>query len=156
MLHWTIWGREPGVHEASLCRYGSKLVYHITVYFLFTLVTVTCKHSTFTQLTCNFVSYNSCSNWRPANSMKIMKSAYKILPHPDKYSWFVLSNWLHGHQVPYLKLFTGASLGCVVSHSKHTRDICQGAAESCTPMSWLHWGWWTSTWATVIRCKMLR
>ena len=33
MLHWTIGGREPGVHEASLRRYGSKLVYHITVYF---------------------------------------------------------------------------------------------------------------------------
>ena len=31
------------VHEASVRRYGSKLVYHITVYFLFTLVTVTCK-----------------------------------------------------------------------------------------------------------------
>ena len=39
MLHWTIWGREPGVHEASLRRYGSKLDYHITVYFLFILVT---------------------------------------------------------------------------------------------------------------------
>ena len=50
MLHWTIWGREPGVHEASLRKYGSKLVYHITVYFLFTLVTVTCKYSTLTQL----------------------------------------------------------------------------------------------------------
>ena len=37
VLHWTIWGREPGVHEASLMRYDSKLVYHITVYFLFTL-----------------------------------------------------------------------------------------------------------------------
>ena len=38
MLHWTIWGREPGVYDASLRRNGSKLVYHITVYFLFTLV----------------------------------------------------------------------------------------------------------------------
>ena len=34
---------EPGVHEASLRKYGSKLVYHITVYFLFTLVTVDFK-----------------------------------------------------------------------------------------------------------------
>ena len=33
MLHWTIGGREPGVHEVSLRRYGSKLVYHIIVYF---------------------------------------------------------------------------------------------------------------------------
>ena len=64
MLHWTIWGREPGVHEASLRRYGSKFVYHITVYFLFTLVTVTCKYSTLTQLTYHFAS------WRPPTSMQ--------------------------------------------------------------------------------------
>ena len=70
MLHWTIWGREPGFHEASLRRYGSKLVYHITVYFLFTLVTVTCKYSILTQLTYHFASYNSCSNWRPPISMQ--------------------------------------------------------------------------------------
>ena len=31
---------EPGFHEASLTRYGCKLVYQITVCFLFTLVTV--------------------------------------------------------------------------------------------------------------------
>ena len=52
----------PGVHEASLRRYGSKLVYYITVYFLYTLLTVTCKYSTLTQLTYHFASYNSCSN----------------------------------------------------------------------------------------------
>ena len=68
MLHWTIWGREPGVHEPSL-RYGSKLVYDI-VYFLFTLVTVTCKYSTLIQLTYHFASYNSWSNWRPPTSMQ--------------------------------------------------------------------------------------
>ena len=39
------------VHEASLRKYGSKLVYHITVYFLFTLVRGTCKYSTLTQRT---------------------------------------------------------------------------------------------------------
>ena len=70
MLHWTIWSRELGVHEASLMRYGSKLVYHITVYFLFTLVTITCKYSTLTQLTYHFASYNSCSNWRPSISLQ--------------------------------------------------------------------------------------
>ena len=70
MLHWTIWGKEPGVHEASLRRYGSKLVYHITVYFLFTLVTVTCKYRILTQLTYHFASYNSSSNWRPPKSMQ--------------------------------------------------------------------------------------
>ena len=69
MLHWIIWDREPGVHEASLRRYRSKLVYHITVYF-FTLVTVTCNYSTLTQLTYHFASYNSCSNWRPPISMQ--------------------------------------------------------------------------------------
>ena len=71
MLHWTIWGREPGVHEASLRRYGRKLVYHITVYFLFTLVTVTCKYSTLTQLTYHFAFYSSCSNWRPPTSIQV-------------------------------------------------------------------------------------
>ena len=70
MLHWTIWCREPGFHEASLRRYGSKLVYHITVYFLFTLLTVTCKYSTLTQLTYHFAPYNSCSNWRLLTSMQ--------------------------------------------------------------------------------------
>ena len=33
MQHRTIWVREPEVHDANLRRYGSKLVYHITVYF---------------------------------------------------------------------------------------------------------------------------
>ena len=33
---------------SCLRRYGSKLVYHIAVYFSFTLVTVTCKYSTLT------------------------------------------------------------------------------------------------------------
>ena len=35
MLHWTIWDRKLGVHEASLRRYGSKLIYHITVFFIY-------------------------------------------------------------------------------------------------------------------------
>ena len=70
MLHWTIWGREPGVRIASLTRCGSKPVYHIIVYFLFTLVTVTYKYSTLTQLTYHFASYNSCSNWRSPTSMQ--------------------------------------------------------------------------------------
>ena len=70
MHHWTIWVREPGVHEANLRRYGSKLVYHITVYFLFTLVTVTCKYSTLTHLTSHFASYSSCSTCRPPTSIQ--------------------------------------------------------------------------------------
>ena len=72
MLHSTIWGWDPEVHESSLRRYGSKHVYHITVYFLFTLVTVTCKNSIglLTQLTYHFASYNSCSNWLPPTSMQ--------------------------------------------------------------------------------------
>ena len=46
--------REPEVHEASLRGYGSKLVYHIIVYFLFILVTITFKYTTLTQLTYHF------------------------------------------------------------------------------------------------------
>ena len=45
---------------------------------------------------------------------------------------------------------------CLWYYSKHIRDICQGAAESCTSMSFLHWGWWPSIWATFVRCKMVR
>ena len=70
MLHWTIWDREPEVHEASIRRYGSKLVYHITVYFLFRLGRVTYKYSILTQLTYHFASYNSCPNCRPPISMQ--------------------------------------------------------------------------------------
>ena len=44
---------------------------------------------------------------------------------------------------------------CLWCYSKHTRDICQGAAESCA-MSRLHWGCWSSIWATVVRCNMVR
>ena len=157
MLHWTIWGREPGVHEASLRRYGSKLVYHITVYFLFTLGTVTCKYSTFTQLMYLFASYNSCSNWRPPTSMKAWHRRTKFCR--------TLTN------IPGVCCITASTdprfstSNCSVEHplwapwsqySKHIRDICQGAAEFCMPMSCLHWGWWPSIWATVVRCKMIR
>ena len=45
---------------------------------------------------------------------------------------------------------------CIWYYSQHIRDICQGTTEFCTPMSCLHWGWWPSIWATVVRCKMVR
>ena len=44
---------------------------------------------------------------------------------------------------------------CLRYYSKHNRDICQGSAESFTSMSFLHWGWWPSIWATVVRCKIM-
>ena len=157
MLHWTIWDREPGVHEASLRRYGSKLVYHITVYFLFALVTVTCEYSTLTQLTYHFASYNSCSNWRPPTTMQAWHRCtrfYRTLTNiPGVF-------WITGFTVPRFP-----TSNCSVEHplwgpwsqySKHIRDICQGATESCSSMSFLHWGWWPSTWAIVVRCKMVR
>ena len=157
MLHWTIWGREPGVHEASLRRYGSKLVYHITFYFLFTLVTVTCKYSKLTQSTYYFASYNSYSNWQPPISVQKLHRRTRfcctLTNIPDVF-------WLSGFTDP--RYYTS---NCWVEHpygvretrySKHTRDICQSAAESCTPMSCLQWGWWPSIWATVVRWKMVR
>ena len=70
MLHWTILGWEPGIHDASLRTYGNELVCHNTVYFLFTLLTVTCKYSTLTLLTYHFASYNICSDWQPPTSMQ--------------------------------------------------------------------------------------
>ena len=88
---------EPGVHEASLRKYGSKLVYHIIVYFLFTLVTVTCKYSTLTQLTYNFASCNSCSNWRPPTLMQPWHRRTWFCRTLIKYPWCVLNN---GPQVP--------------------------------------------------------
>ena len=157
MLHWTIWGREPRVHEASLRRYGSKLVYHITVYFLFTLVTVTCKYIRLTQLMYHFASYNSCSNWWPPTAMQAWHRCTRfcctLTSIPGVF-------WITGFTDPRFP-----TSNCSVelplrvreaSYSKHTRDICQGVAESCTPMSCLHWGWWPSIWATVVRCKMVR
>ena len=50
--------------------------------------------------------------------------------------------------------FSYQTCSCLWYYWKHIRDICQGAAESCTSMSFLHWGWWPSIWATVVRCKM--
>ena len=157
MLHWTIRGREPGVHEASLRRCGSKHVYHIAVYFLYTLITVTCKCTILTQLTYHFATYNSCSNWRPRTSMQAW--------HWHTRFCRTLTNipgvfWIIGFTDPRF-----STSNCSVEHplwgqrsqySKHTRDICHGAPESCTPMSNLHWGWWLSIWAPVIRCKMIR
>ena len=52
--------------------------------------------------------------------------------------------------------WNGHRMSCLWYYSKHVRDICHGAAESCTSMSFLHWGWWPSIWATVVRCKMIR
>ena len=60
-----------------------------------------------------------------------------------KYSW-------NAHRI----IFQISS--CLWCYSKYIRDICQSSAESCTPMSCLHWGWWPSIWATVVRCKMVR
>ena len=69
--------------------------------------------------------------------------AFSSNPATRKCSW-------NGHRISY------RNSSCLWYYSKHIRDICQGAAESCTPMSCLHWGWWTSIWATVVRCKMVR
>ena len=64
-------------------------------------------------------------------------------PATRKYSWI-------GHRI------SCQNISCLWYYSKHIMDICQGAAESCTSMSFLHWGWWPSIWATVIRRKMVR
>ena len=157
MLHWTIWDREPGVHEASLRRYGSKLVYHITVYNLFTLVTVTCKYSTLTQLTYHFASYNSCSNWRPPTSMQTWHQRTRFCRTLTNIA--VCFEWLASRTPGFQPQIVQWNIPYGVretSYSNHTLDICQGAAESCTPMPCLHWGWWPSIWATVVRCKMVR
>ena len=123
MLYSTIWGRKPGIHEANLRRYGSKLVCHITVYFLFALVTVTCKYSTLTYVTYHFASYNHCSNLRPPTSIQAWHRHTRfclILTNIPG----VLNNWLHGPQVPYLKLFSGASpMGSVKPVIQNTPGI---------------------------------
>ena len=59
------------------------------------------------------------------------------------------SSW-NGHRIGC------QNCSCLWYYSKHIRDICQSAAESCTSMSCLHWGWWPSIWATVVKCKMVR
>ena len=55
----------------------------------------------------------------------------------------------NGHGISY------QNCSCLWYYSKHIRDICKGAAKSCTSMSFLHWDWWPSIWATVVRCKMV-
>ena len=249
MTNWTIRGRGLGVHEASVRRYGSKRDYHISVYFLFTLVTVTCKYSIMTQLTYHFASYNSCSNWRLPASMQAwhrrtrfcrtltnIPGVFRItgftdyrfptsncsVEHPlwhgcarvahcvtDRWRnfshccrplrqydvWFSLhvliteKHWQpRGQHTVYrnkrlgvrhwtsreaslrhssgwgTEAFPLSSVICApvlygvreASYSKLTRGIFQGAADTCTPMSRLHWNWWPSIWATVVRCKMVR
>ena len=52
-------------------------------------------------------------------------------PATRKYSW-------NGHRI------SCQHSSCLWYYSKHIRDICQSAAEFCTPMSCLHWGSWPS------------
>ena len=154
MLHWTIWGTEPEVHEASLRRYGSKLVYHITVYFLFTIVTLTCKYSILTQLTYHFASYNSCSNWRPPTSMQAWHRRTKFCrPMTDVPGVFWITSFMDP-RVPTSNCSVEHPLWVPWSQFFKTRQG-QCAAESYMPISCLHWGWWPSIWATVVRCKMI-
>ena len=146
MLHWTIWGREPGVHEASLRRYESKLVYHITVYFLFALVTVTCKYSILTQ-----AFYNSCSYCQPPTSMQAwhrrtrfcriltdIPGVFWITDFTDSIEDAPLNRLRYRTWGPWSQLFK--------TH--------QGYLSWCGRS--LQWGWWPSIWATVVRCKMVR
>ena len=92
MLHWTIWGREPGVHEASLRRYGSKLVYHISVYLFI--------YISYSYLQIQYIDTINVRFWILQELLKLtatnlnanMTSAYKILAHPDTYPWCVLNN----------------------------------------------------------------
>ena len=119
MLHWTIWDREPGVHEASLRRYVSKLVYHITVYFLFTLVIVTCKYSTLTQLTYHFASYNSCSNWRPPTSMQAWHWRTRFCGAPSCCTYTCIYS-TSSHEQPRVCLTSvcmSATISCCISWS---------------------------------------
>ena len=92
-------------------RYGSKLVYHITVYFLFTLITVTCylQIRYIDRINVSFCMLQQLLKLTATNVNASMTSEYKILPHPDKYTCCLLNNWLHRPQNPYLKLFSGAS-----------------------------------------------
>ena len=110
-----------------------------------------------TQLTYHFTSYNSCSNWQPPTSMQKLHRRTRFCRTLDKYPWCVLNNWLHR---PYrgcpTEQFEVGNWCPWSQYSKHARDICQGAAESCMPLSCLHWGWWPSIWATIVRCRMVR
>ena len=81
MLHRTILGRQPGVHEASLRRYDTKLVYHITLVRAYSYLQIQytdtidvpfCILQQLLKLTATYLKTN-------------MTSTYKILPHPDKY-----------------------------------------------------------------------
>ena len=109
--------------------------------------TYTCKYNTLTQLMYHFASYSSCSNWQPPTSMQTWHRRTRFW----QLSLVCYEYWLHRPQVPYLKLFSGASpMESVKPVFKTHQHICQGVAESCTLMSCLHWSWWLSIWATVL------
>ena len=87
MLHWTIWGRESGVHEASLRRYGSELVYHITVYFF---IYISYSYPQIQYINTINVPFCILQQLLKLTATKLnanMTSAYS-----DKYPWCVLNN----------------------------------------------------------------
>ena len=92
MLHWTIWGREPGVREASWRRYGSKVVHHITVYFFIYISYSYLQIQYIDTINVPFCILQQLLKLTATNLKANMTSAYKILPHSDKYPWCVLNN----------------------------------------------------------------
>ena len=65
------------------------------IFFLFTLVSYLRIQYTDT-INVPFCKLQQLLKLTATNFNARMTSAYKILPHPDKYPWCVLNNWLHG------------------------------------------------------------
>ena len=92
VLHWTIWGREPGVHEASLRRYGSKLVYHITLYFFIYISYSYLQIQYIDTINVPFCILQQLLKLTTTTLNANMTSACKVLPHSNKYPWCILNN----------------------------------------------------------------
>ena len=97
MLHWTIRGREPGVHEASLRRYGSKLVLlHYCLFFIYISYSyLEIQH--IDTINVPFCILQQLLKLMASNLNASMTSAYKILAAPWQIS---LVCWITGFTDP--------------------------------------------------------
>ena len=91
MLHWIIWEREPGVHEAIQGDIAVNLF--ITLLSIFIYISYSYLQIQYIDaINVPFCILQQLLKLTATNLNAKMTSAYKILPHPHKYPWCVLNN----------------------------------------------------------------
>ena len=88
MLHWTICGREPGVHEGDMAVNLSITLLSIFVYISYSYLQI----QYIATINVPFCILQQLLKLTATNLNANMTSARKILPHSDKYPWCVLNN----------------------------------------------------------------